>query len=111
VTDKRSLVPHGCRLDRGGRPPRSPTDPGVQISRIRLLGIMDSLREVPGTQVPKWALWWCGVGGFPPDPAPLRAVTNAFTYGLLTGVSDGSTTYASSISYHPREVPGTQVPK
>jgi hypothetical protein len=28
-------------------------------------------------------------------------VTNAFTYGLLTGVSDGSTTYASSISYHP----------
>jgi len=28
-------------------------------------------------------------------------VTNAFTYGLLAGVSDGSATYASNVTYHP----------
>jgi hypothetical protein len=32
------------RVGRGGCPPRPPTDPDVQISRIRLFGIRDSLR-------------------------------------------------------------------
>ena len=32
------------RVDRGGCPPRPPTDPGVPISGTRLFRIMDSLR-------------------------------------------------------------------
>ena len=35
----------GCRVDLGGCPPRPPTDPDVQNSRIRLLRRMDSLRD------------------------------------------------------------------
>jgi len=34
-----------CRVDPGGYPPRSPTDPDVQNSRIRLLRHMGSLRD------------------------------------------------------------------
>jgi hypothetical protein len=33
-----------CRVDPGGYPPRSPTDPDVRDYRIRLLGTADSLR-------------------------------------------------------------------
>jgi hypothetical protein len=32
-----NVVTSSCRVDPGGYPPRSPTDPDVQISRIRLL--------------------------------------------------------------------------
>lgn len=33
--DARGTFEEGCRVDPGGRPPKPPTDPDVQISRIR----------------------------------------------------------------------------
>jgi len=36
---------------------------------------------------------------------PARTVTNAYSYGLLTGVSEGGTSFAPSITYHTNMTP------